>query len=181
MLASPPKETPRKVRTVARGRLPAGAPFTITGEREAGEYAHTTFTAELQAEGGVGFGVFRGGGILSAVGNLPGRKPSPFNRQMQEGCSPSEYAIVFGVLSAPRDTVLVRSGGVLIRLHRARIPAALRVKGALAYIALPSVPSEVIVRSPSGKTVSTERLGGEAREAGKFLAELRSQRAKRRK
>jgi hypothetical protein len=61
--------------------------------------------------------------------------------------------------------VLARSGGVLRPLTRARIPAVLHVRGVLAYIALPGVPSEIIVRSPSGKTIATERLGAAAREA----------------
>jgi hypothetical protein len=34
----------------------------------------------------------------------------------------------------------------------------------LAYIALPAIPGEVIVRSPRGKTVHAERFAGQARE-----------------
>jgi hypothetical protein len=35
----------------------------------------------------------------------------------------------------------------------------------LAYIALPTAPSEVLVRTPSGKIVAKEDLSGRAREA----------------
>jgi hypothetical protein len=38
-------------------------------------------------------------------------------------------------------------------------------RGVLAYIALPALPSDVIVRSPKGKTVAVERFAGQARDA----------------
>ena len=46
-----------------------------------------------------------------------------------------------------------------------RIPASLHVHEVLAYIALPALPSEVLVRTPTGKTVLTENLAHRAREA----------------
>jgi hypothetical protein len=163
------KPAPTYVRTVAHAVLPAVGSFVIVGEREEREYSEARFTAEAEDEGGFGFGA---GGILSAGGALPDRfgvpRTSPFKRQMEKGCQPHEYAIVFGVLSAPRDTVLVRSAGSLMPLHRARIPGILRVHGVLAYIVLPAVPTEVIVRAPSGKTLSIERLAPEAREEKEF-------------
>jgi hypothetical protein len=156
------KPPPTVTRTVARGGLPSGERFAIVGERMLGEYPGTDFTAEVESQEPSG-----DGGLLSAfgVGREVRLRHDPFHQQLQQGCRPSEYAIVFGVLSAPRDTVLARSGGVLRPLTRARIPAVLHVRGVLAYIALPGVPSEIIVRSPSGKTIATERLGAAAREA----------------
>ena len=67
-------------------------------------------------------------------------------------------------------------GGLLAAPHGAQAQPAgkrwrigiLHVQGVLAYIALPAVPTEVIVRSPSGKAVFTERLGREAREEKEF-------------
>jgi len=84
---------------------------------------------------------------------------------MKTGCQPHEYAILYGVLKAPTDTVLARSSGSLQPLQRVRIPASLHVRGVLAYIALPALPSEVLVRTPTGKTVLTENLANRAREA----------------
>jgi hypothetical protein len=160
-IREPVKPPPTRTRTVVRGHLPAGASFSIVGERTLGEYSQTNFTTEVESEG-----ESTGGGLLSTISAGNALRPrSPFDRQMQEGCMPSEYAIVFGVLSAPRDTVLVRSGGALRPLTKVRIPGSLHVKGVLAYIALPGVPSEVIVRSPSGESIATERLAGQTREA----------------
>src|SRR5207237_517072 len=91
--------------------------------------------------------------------------PSPFNVQIERGCQPSEYAIVFGVLRDPTDTVLVRSGGRLLPLRHARIPSGLHVTGVLAFIALPGPPTELIVRTSLGRTVVTRHFDREAREA----------------
>jgi hypothetical protein len=157
------EEAPKETRTIARGPIPNGASFTIVGERQGGEYSETSFTANVRPED-EGLERLSGGGII-AVGQGGASGGHPFARQTREGCTPSEYAIVFGVLSAPRDTVLVRSGGILRPLHRAPIPPILHVKGVLAYIALPGVPTEVIVRDASGKTVSRERMSLQAREA----------------
>ena len=84
---------------------------------------------------------------------------------MTTGCEPRAYAILFGVLSAPADTVLARSSGSLQPFQRVRIPASLHVRGVLAYIPLAAVPSEVLVRTPAGTTVLTENLAHRAREA----------------
>jgi hypothetical protein len=84
---------------------------------------------------------------------------------MTTGCQPHEYTILFGLLRAPADTVLARSPGSLQPFQRVRIPAGLHVGGVLAYIPLSAVPSEVLVRTPAGKTVFTENLARRAREA----------------
>jgi hypothetical protein len=83
---------------------------------------------------------------------------------MKTACEPHGYAILYGILKAPGDTVLVRGSGVLEPLRRARIPASLHVRGVLAYIALPAVPEELLVRTPTGKTVFTEKLAARAGE-----------------
>ena len=60
--------------------------------------------------------------------------------------------------------MLARVSGALEPFHEARVPASLHARGVLAYLALASLPSEVIVRAPSGKTVSRESLTASARE-----------------
>jgi hypothetical protein len=152
---------PGSLRTIASGSLPEGPSFSISGERFSID-GRVQFQLSLEVMGNG-----EGGGSASGIGEdevLP-TKPSPFAIWQSTGCRPHEYAILYGVLSAPRDTVLARSSGGLQPLRRVRIPASLHANGVLAYIALPALPSEVIVRSPTGKTVHAERFAGQAREA----------------
>lgn len=169
------KRLPRAIRTIASGSLPQGPSFSIVGERSSsfsisGERSsgisrtHFDLSVEVAAEEGAG-GIISSSGSLIAVGERPRPKSSPFALQMKTGCQPHEYAILYGVLRAPTDTVLARSSGSLQPFQRVRIPASLHVRGVLAYIALPALPSEVLVRTPTGKTIFTENLAHPAREA----------------
>lgn len=170
---------PGVIRKIASGSLPQGPSFSINGERSSrfsigGERSstisatHFELSVEVAAEEEGGDLISGAGGIAligSSVGGPPTPKSSPFVLQMSTGCLPHEYAILFGVLRAPADTVLARSSGSLQPFQRVRIPAGLHVRGELAYIPLPAVPSEVLVRTPIGKTVLTENLAHRAREA----------------
>ncbi len=167
------------IRKIASGSLPQGPSFSINGERSSrfsvgGERssaistAHFELSVEVAAEDEGGDLISGAGSIAligSSVGGPPTPKSSPFVLQMTTGCQPHEYTILFGLLRAPTDTVLARSPGSLQPFQRVRIPAGLHAHGVLAYIALAAVPSEVLVRTPAGKTVLTENLAHRAREA----------------
>jgi hypothetical protein len=159
-----PRRVRPTIRTIAVGNLPQGPGFSILGERR------PNFTGENHLNLSIELAAAEAGGILgegsgSGAGGRTGSKPSPFALHLQTGCQPHEYVILYGLLSASRDTVLARNAGRLQPLRRVRIPASLHAHGVLAYVALPAVPSEVIVRTPKGKTVFTEKLAGKGREA----------------
>jgi hypothetical protein len=61
--------------------------------------------------------------------------------------------------------VLARAAGTLYPLRQVAIPASLHPGGVLAYAALSVAPTELLVRAPSGKTITTEKLDGIATEA----------------
>jgi hypothetical protein len=153
---------PGGLRTIVHGVAPGGPAFAIVGERYRTEgEVHFKLKVEVGEEG------LSGGGFLGVVPRpeRPGQKPGPFSLEISKGCQPHEYAILYGILKSPRDTVLARTAGALRPLSRVRMPASLHVGGVLVYVALSQVPSEVLVRTPSGKTVFTEKLAGLAREA----------------
>ena len=167
------------IRTIASDSLPQGPSFSISGERSSGfsigGKRSTSIGAprfelrvEVAPEEEGGDLISGAGGIAligSSVGGPPTPKSSPFALQMTTGCQPHEYTILFGLLRAPADTVLARSPGSLQPFQKVRIPASLHVRGVLAYIPLAAVPSEVLVRTPTGKTVLTENLAHRAGEA----------------
>jgi hypothetical protein len=61
--------------------------------------------------------------------------------------------------------VLARTSGTLRALRHVGIPAHLHASGVLVYLASATVPSELIVRTPSGRAILTEKLGRLGSEA----------------
>ena len=141
------------IRALVHSRVPGGPAFSIKGEayRFLG-HIHFALSVEITNGGG-------GGESLS------GRKPNLFSWAVWRACQPHPYAIIYGLLKNPSDTVLARTSGTLRRLRRAPIPAHLYAGGVLVFIASTIVPSELIVRAPSGKTILTEKLGRLGAEA----------------
>jgi hypothetical protein len=147
------KFLPGGIRTLVRDRIPRGPEFSIQGEayRFLGRI-HFALQVDVAGQGG-------GGRSPS------GQKPNLFSWALYTGCRPHGYAITYGVLKAPRDTVLARTSGVLLALRRVAIPAHLHAGGVLVYTASSTVPSELIVRDPAGRTILTEKLGRLGAEA----------------
>jgi hypothetical protein len=107
-----------------------------------------------------------------AVPIVPNGDPQ-FEPSASSGCLPQPYVILYGLLKAPRDTVLARVSGKLVELPKVAIPAHLHVGGVLVYGALSPLPTELVIRDPNGRTLhrrdltaaaqtSTETCEGEA-------------------
>lgn len=60
--------------------------------------------------------------------------------------------------------MLVKVAGKLVPVLHVPIPSSLHAGGALVYLASVSQPEEVLVRSPSGKTLMNEDCTRAARE-----------------
>jgi hypothetical protein len=149
---------PNGVQRLVRGRLATGAKFSVSGERYS--YLGQTYfglkaTVEEQSTASR-----VGNGSSSTTSTKPGEHGVSVIR-MQTGCTGSHaYALAFGFLRAPRDTVLAQGHEATTVLHHVPIPASLHAGGVLVYSLLPSTPSDVIVRAPNGKTVSDESYTG---------------------
>jgi hypothetical protein len=162
--AQPVHYLPGGLRTILRARAPGGPAFSIVGQHYRFQgHVYFDLSIELGEEANLGGA---DGSIISVgnIGSSSGRRPSPFSSQIEEGCRPHEYAVVYGLLKAPGDIVFARIAGALRPLRHVHIPASLHADGVLAYIALPSVPVELLVRTPDGRTIATEKLGDLARE-----------------
>lgn len=148
--------------TIVASRVPDGSQFVIIGSRTRFQ-GQIKNTINVIVAGEEPFTQTSGESSVSTLGE-PSRHPRPFELQRETGCQPHEYAILYGRLPNPKDTVLVRTGTGLRTLRRVPFPRGLHMHGVLAYIALSAVPSEVLLRNPAGKTVFTERLTHPARE-----------------
>jgi hypothetical protein len=147
------KFLPGGIRTLVRDRVPQGPTFSIVGQAYR-FFGHIHFALQVEAEGQGGHGE-----------SASGRRPSLFSWASWAVCQPHPYGIVYGLLKAPRDTVLERTAGTLRPLQHVTIPAHLHAGGVLVYAASPTLPSDLIVRGPGGRTILTEKLGRLGAEA----------------
>jgi hypothetical protein len=155
---NPVKYFPGGIVRLAHASLPQGPSFTIRGERyrELGT-VHFELKLEVSSEEmlfGGGSGDF-GGSVEQGVSPYEGRA---FEPKTSSGCQPRPYAIVYGLLKAPRDTVLARVSGTLVSLRKLPIPEHLHAGGVLAYGAFSPLPTELLIRSAHGRTIARQNL-----------------------
>jgi hypothetical protein len=135
---------------IGHGRVPGGPSFSIVGEHYR-FLGRDYFEMDIDTE--------EGGG-----GESPSGPARLLGWHHWMACKPHEYAIVYGLLKTPRDVVLARSQGGLEPLRHVRIPPRFHAEGVLVYIVLPSMPTELVVRNPLGRTVFAEKLVELARD-----------------
>jgi hypothetical protein len=88
----------------------------------------------------------------------PSQSPAVLAWSDDVSCAPHRYALVYGLLRAPSDSVRARQDHRTTVLRHASIPAVLHAGGVLVYASLASPPSELIVRRPDGKRVLDDKL-----------------------
>lgn len=156
----PLKYFPGGVRALVQEAVPnGGPPFTIAAERYR-FLGKVYFELKLHVEPlGEGGGERAGGEIFSAS------QHRALEWQIEEGCKPHPYTILYALLKNPGDTVLSRTGATLIPWRTVPIPAYLHAGGTLVYTVLPEPPEELIVRAPYGHTLAAEKLAPLATEA----------------
>jgi hypothetical protein len=123
------------------------------------ESAGNSFESNFAASDGEQAPILGGGRLI-----VPNGSPA-FEPSASSGCLPQPYAILYGVLKAPRDTVFARVAGKLVELPRVAIPAHLHAGGVLVYGALSPLPTELLIRGPSGKTITRRDLAEAAKSS----------------
>ncbi len=158
--------TPPTFVDLVKGVAPGGQPFTIQGVLvEFGTHRDFSVTAGVGTEGG---GEEGPGDV--AVGGSGAKKAFPWSRI--KGCPPRPFALLYGILEAPGDSVLVRTPEGLVPLTKLALAANLRAGGPLVYGAFSSFPSELIVRRVDGSTLYSESLAAKAKEDAEFCEGL---------
>jgi hypothetical protein len=103
-----------------------------------------------------------------AIGGEP--KPKAFSWSVGWECPPHEVSVVYGILSAPGDSVLARTPEGLVPLTKVPIAAHFHSGGPLVYGAFATLPSELIVRRSDGSTLYSESLLARGKEDAEFCA-----------
>lgn len=156
----PVKYFPGGIRTLVQEVAPnGGPPFAIVAERY-------RFLGKVYFELKLHIEATGNGGNESAGSEIFfGTHPRALEFQIEEGCKPHPYAILYSLLKKPGETVFSRTGATLTPWRTVPIPAGLHAGGVLVYTALSEPPEELIVRAPNGYTVAAEKLAPLATEA----------------
>jgi hypothetical protein len=166
----PVKYFPGGIATLAHESLPQGPSFTIRGERYRKLGAvHFELKLKVSNEEQL-FGPGGGSSVPASVeeearvgADTSLRDRRAFQPKASSGCEPQPYVIIYGLLKASHDTVLARVAGTLVPLHKVAIPARLHAGGTLAYGAFSPIPTELLIRNASGRTVARQDLGEAAK------------------
>jgi hypothetical protein len=146
---------------LASGNTPEGEAFTIStfGDRFDGEPFLSVDTSIEPPATGIEpeFEPTRGPGASKA-----------FPWSLSIGCTPHPYAILYGILLPPGESVLARTPEGAVRLNVVPVQPRLQAKGPLVYGVFSALPSELTVLGANGSTVYTENLQAKAIEAAQF-------------
>jgi hypothetical protein len=161
-----PPNPPGAERTLVIGSEPAGPAFVIKGQRSPAEHRLAIEMRVVDAAEASVIPYLEGPDFPAQlkVPEKPARTAHAFAWTMRSGCQPHEYAILYGLLRSADDTIVARSSGKLIPLKTVRLPASLHSNGELAYAQLPSVPTQLILRTPQGSTVLKTDLAAKSSE-----------------
>jgi hypothetical protein len=160
------------VRQLARGPLPGKRTYTIIGERYWFQ-RRVYFTLAISIDRP---GLPPGGG--GGGGFNPSQTPGVLAYTEFVACGSHPYAVIFGLLRAPPDRVVVRRGSARTVLRHIPIPAVLHAHGVLAYARLARAPTEVVVQRPDGTRRLDDKLPGGGCSPGVVIAlpaQIRSQ------
>jgi hypothetical protein len=147
---------------LVKGTVPGGQTYTIQAViAKFGAHRDFSVTADVGGEGGGE----EGPGEV-AVGGSGAKKAFPWSRV--KGCPPREFALLYGILQAPGDSVLARTPEGLVPLTKLALDAKLDARGPLVYGAFASLPSELIVRRSDGTTLYSESLVAKTKEDAEF-------------
>ncbi len=144
---------------LVRGPLQGGGYFVIgvvrlgNDGRSQSEIRHHF---ELPSAHGLESGGWSGGPVLGGV------ELRVLAMHVDHGCHRANvYALAFGLLRAPQDTVTSESAGKAVAFKKVTIPASFHPDGVLVYELLGPRSTNIVTRTPSGRVVSSEPFGGQ--------------------
>jgi hypothetical protein len=139
---------------LASARTPEGETFTISS-----------------------FGSFNGEPFVSVdTGVNPELNEPPIGRDagkvfpwsLSIGCAPHPYAILYGILVPPGESVVAQTPQGAVVLNVVPVEPRVQAKGPLVYGVFSALPTELTVLGANGSTVYTENLQAKATETAQF-------------
>jgi hypothetical protein len=144
-----------KITELATGHTPEGEPFRISA------FGSIDGEPSLSVDTGVN----------PELNELPAFEPGKakaFPWSLKVGCAPHPYAILYGVLVPPGESVMARTAQGAVELIVVPLDPSLHAKGPLVYGVFEALPSELVVSGAGGATLYTENLAVKAQEEVQF-------------
>ena len=139
---------------LATGHTPEGEPFTISAFGEINGEPSLSVDTGVDPE-------------LNEIA-IPPDVAKAFPWSLSIGCAPHPYAILYGILAPPGESVTAQTPQGAVALNVVPLEPRLHAKGPLVYGVFNSLPSELTVLGANGSTVYTENLQAQATEAAQF-------------
>jgi hypothetical protein len=152
-----PRKEPEELLTgteLSSGRTPEGETFTISAFGSFNGQPSLSVNTGVDPE-------------LNEIPIGPGAAKA-FPWSLSIGCTPHPYAILYGILAPPGESVTAHTPQGAVALNVVGIEPRLHAKGPLLYGVFSALPSELTVLGANGSTVYTENLQAKAAEAAQF-------------
>jgi hypothetical protein len=145
--------------SLAQGRLPDGESFGIQALLFSfGNHYEFSLVADAGDHGT----------SESSDALVPKPPRKAFEWSLQDECPPQPFAVIYGTLAPPGESVAARTPEGLIPLTKVALAAHLHSGGPLFFGAFSSVPSELIVSGSDGATLYSESLAVRDKEEAEF-------------
>jgi hypothetical protein len=95
-------------------------------------------------------------------------KAKAFPWSLKVGCAPHPYAILYGILAPPGESVTARTPQGSVALNVVPVAPSVHAKGPLVYGVFEALPTELVVSGAGGATLYTESLITKAKEEVQF-------------
>ncbi|HEX3518972.1 MAG TPA: hypothetical protein VHT29_08060 [Solirubrobacteraceae bacterium] len=148
------QELPIDVVELATGSTPEGQPFSISA------FGQIDGEPFLSADTGVNPEIHELALGLQA--------PKAFPWSLSIGCAPHPYAILYGLLAPPGESVTALTPQGAVALNVVPLAPRLHAKGPLVYGVFSALPTELTVLGPNGSTVYAENLQAQAANVAQF-------------
>jgi hypothetical protein len=139
---------------LASGLTPEGEPFTISA------------FGSINGERGLSVDIGVDPGLNEPAIGLGASKAFPWSLSI--GCAPRPYAILYGILMPPGESVVARTAQGTVALNIVPVEPYVHAKGPLVYGVFNALPTELTVLGANGSTVYSENLQAKATEAAQF-------------
>jgi hypothetical protein len=146
---------PNGLQTIVRKPIPGGDVAIIAKRYEyrGHVYSELNHREESSSQPGRGAG---GGGVDIEAG-----QHRPLEIDVSRGCLGGHaYAVAYGILREPKDSVTSQTDGRRTRLKAVVIPTNFHPDGVLIYEMFGRDATDVVVRTPKGRIVSNEFYAG---------------------
>lgn len=147
-------EIPARVVELATGNTPEGEFFTISAFGSINGEPFVTVDTGVDPE-------------VNEIALGP-KASKAFPWSLSIGCAPHPYAILYGILAPPGESVTAQTAQGAVALNVVPIESRLHTKGQLVYGVFSALPSELTVLGADGSSVYTEDLQAKATEAAQF-------------